>query len=527
MFNQKYRSLPTEFVRLTPICLAMLAAGCGGSGGMSASSAAPKQSTQAGNATVTFLGVPHPLSVANSGSVTAFSQAGASFSSLVVEPAPNLAATSLAFTRNIVGASQQMYTVPANGSAQPTQLVHTTISAYPSYSRAGVMALVTQANGQFSIQTIQPDGTQAHVVLANVPGVPTISPNGQTIIYLNASVGDLYSIPAAGGTPKTIYNGANAGAGPVVWSPNNQQIAFTAKDPSTQMNTVYTMPSAGGTATNVLPSSYSGQGNAIASAWSPDGNSLAVFWTPTSSSTTGTLIISLNGGGYSYVTPSTFSDSYPCFSPDNNKIAFYRTNSGGATPGIYESDFNGLNPQLVVPDPSSNGPTGIVASLVWSPYQGNETFVGTGGTLQATSPSGFLMAQNGSQFGSLLTMTATTPSKAAITPTGSSGQGGPLAYALSADAITNISYTNVYYGSHTSIPLTLTSAAIVTIDSSTGLVDFVAPGKFENRPAAMGTHSTYSGQFSAIYDRNGQNLAPSGAKSIELDTTTGKLVSFR
>jgi hypothetical protein len=369
------------------------------------------------------------------------------------------------------------------------------------------------------------DGTSPHVVLNNVTAIPTISPNGQTIVYLDATTGNLDSIPVSGGTPKVIYNGGNADSGAIVWSPNGQQIAFTAK--TAGYDTVYTMAATGGTATNVLPSSLSATGNALVTSWSPDGNTLACNWTPTGSSTTDVMLIALNEGTGSILTPTGFSDAFASISPDNRKLAFYRTNAGGATPGIYESDFDGINPQLVIADPSSNGTTGAVVSIDWSFFQPSQTFVGSGGWLTTTSVSGFLMSQRGDQFGSLLTMTATTPSKATIAPTGASSPGSPMLYTLNADAITNISFMNVYTGGHTSINLTTTPTAVVSVDATTGYVDFVAPGTFKKRPMAAGPNSDLTGQFSAIYDRNGTNIAPSGATSIQVDRMTGKLISFR
>jgi hypothetical protein len=297
-------------------------------------------------------------------------------------------------------------------------------------------------------------------------------------------------------------------------------MAFTAKDSTGHFN-VYTMSSTGGTATSVLPTSYAGTGDALANAWSPDGLSLACTWTPTNSSTSGVLVISLNGGGSFFQTPATFSDSYPCYSPDNKKMAFYRSSAGGASPGIYESDFDGLNPQLIIPDPSSSGPSGPVESLVWSHFPPTVKFLGAGGTVAGPTFSGFLMSQKGSQFASLLSMLATTSSTATITPTGTQSVGGPLVYTLSADAVTNVSFTNSYIGGHTSINLTTTPTVVVSIDGATGFVDFVAPGVFKKGPAG-----TYVGKFSAIYDQNGKNVAPAGATSITVDQMTGKLSSF-
>ncbi len=141
------------------------------------------------------------------------------------------------------------------------------------------------------------------------------------------------------------------------------------------------------------------------------------------------------------------------------------------------------------------------------------------------------MTQNGSVFTSLLTFTATTPSTATLVQSGTNSNGAPIAYTLGADSINNISFTNVYLGAHTSIPLTTTPSAVVTVDAVTGFIDYVVPaiaGKAHPMAAkSTGNSLTYTGSFSAIYDRTGKNLAPKGATSIELDRTTGKLVSFR
>jgi len=523
MSLRKYRSRTIAVLRLTPICAGVLLAGCGGSGGMSGPSAAPTQSTHAGSATATFSGTPHPEVIASNGPVSTFSQAGASFSSFIVNPTPNLDATSLLFTRDMPGQGFQVFTAPANGSTPPVELMHNIVSGYSSISKGGVIAFLTQVSGQFQIQTMLPDGSYPHVVLNNVSAVPSISPNGQTIVYLNIADSNLYSIPASGGTPKQIYSGGNAAANGVSWSPNGQQIAFTALVGGYDI--VYTMAATGGTATNVLPSAFSAQGNAVVDSWSPDGNTLACTWTPNSSTTSDLFLISLNDNTAAILTPTGLSDSMPSVSPDNRKLAFYRTSAGGATPGIYESDFDGGNPQLVITDPPSNGITGPVVSINWSFFQPAVSYIGAGGLLTTSNVSGFLMSEKGDQFASLLTMTATTPSTAKIVQTGTTTPGSPQLYMLSADAITNISFTNVYIGGHTSFPLTSTTTATVSVDSTTGYVDFVAPGKFQKQSA--GSRSEITGQFTAIYDKTGKNLAPSGATTIQVDSTTGKLISFR
>ncbi len=234
---------------------------------------------------------------------------------------------------------------------------------------------------------------------------------------------------------------------------------------------------------------------------------------------------------YAAISPSSFNDQYVTFSPDNKKIAFYRDNTGGAIPGIYTSDVTEENPQLLLDDNATSGSTGPAQNLFWSPFQSGQIFVGAHGTITASPVCGFLVSQNASVFASLLTFTTTTPSTATVTQSGTSSNGAPLAFTLGGDSITNISYANVYNGTHTTIPLTSTPTAVVTIDASTGYVDYVVPAlAMKAKPMvarSTGTSLIYTGQFSAIYDRTGKNLAPSGATSVEFDRATGRLVSFR
>jgi len=530
MTQPKLQHQAKRLLRSTPLWVGVLAIGCGGAGQQVGQPSGPTGSTNVGPAVVTYAGHPQPLVSASSGAVSTVGQAGAAFSTISVDPIPNLNSTMLAFTRQVGGVGTEFYTMPANGKTAPTQPIHTTQGGYPSFSSVGLIAFVTQNNGQYQIETMLYDGTQQHVVVANQAMVPTISPNGATIALLDALHGNIYTVPTSGGTLKEIYSGGDAGGSPIVWSPNGSQIAFSAKNSTTQYFNAFTMSATGGTPTNVVPSSYAGQGSAEVSAWSPDGNSLACTWVPRVGNNNGAFIISLNGGGYSYLTPNNYSDSIPCFSPDNNRIAFYRSNAGGATPGIYECDFAGTSPQLILADPAPNGATGAVVTMAWSPFPQNQKFVGSGGSLSTSNVAGFLLAQNGDQFGSMMTFAATTPSKATITPSTGNAPGAPIVYSLAADAITNISYANVFNGSRTTIALTSTPSAIVTVDGVTGIVDYVVPTTFKKpnlTPASASRSSlTYSGQFTAIYDASGKNLAPNGATAFEIDRITGKLVSF-
>src|SRR5580704_9032879 len=83
--------------RLAPVCLGLLAAGCGGGSG--GNSTLSTQTANVGPVAVSFSGHPHPAVTNVSGQVSTFGQAGASYSSLSMNPAPSLASTFLLFTR--------------------------------------------------------------------------------------------------------------------------------------------------------------------------------------------------------------------------------------------------------------------------------------------------------------------------------------------------------------------------------------------------------------------------------------------
>ena len=327
----------------------------------------------------------------------------------------------LAFTRALA-AGDEIYTMPFSPGASPSNLVHPGGSAYPSFSQSWLLSYWGYNSSGNTIGTILSDGSQQKTVLSqpnNQIGIPTISPNGTTIAYVQyvSGIAQINSISSNGGTPTVLYNQTNVATVPVVWSPSGTLIAFSAQPIAAANMHLFTMSSTGGSPTDITPSNYT-SGNWIVSSWSPDGKYIACMFTPSGSSKSSIALTTPGNDYVSFISPSTFSDDWPSFAPDNTHIAFYRTNLGGAVPGIYETDLGGVNPQLLLADPAATGVTGAVNSISWSPYLEGQIFVGAHGTITASPVSGFLAAQNGSVFGSLLTFTATTPSTATLTQSG-------------------------------------------------------------------------------------------------------------
>ncbi len=336
---------------VTPACFGLFAIGCGGGGGSAGNATGPGQSTQLGPVAVTFTGHPQAAINGSSGQVTSVGQAGATYTSLSMNPAPNLNSTFLAFTRTVAAGDtgDQIYTLPF-GSGAAVPLVHTSVSGYPTISQSGVIAFVMDLAGTDSIMTIKSDGSGQKLVSSLGFVEPSISPNGSLIAFVAG--GNIYTIPAGGGSTTLIYTGStNAANGvSVVWSPSGSQIAFTATNSVTSTPNAYVMNSNGSSVGNITPNPT---GTTIPTAWSPDGTTIACTFTASSASTSSIEYIGVTGNSDNNITVPGFSDSSACFSPDNQKVAFYRTNAGGATPGIYMCDYQGTNLQLVLADPTT------------------------------------------------------------------------------------------------------------------------------------------------------------------------------
>jgi TolB protein len=100
---------------------------------------------------------------------------------------------------------------------------------------------------------------------------PAWSPEGSEIVFWSSDYG-IASVPAAGGTPRTIYQNAPAlayGAGPA-WSPDGRAILFTTDQVLSEGQAIWVVAREGGQAERLI------EGGAHPD-WSPDGASI-VFW---------------------------------------------------------------------------------------------------------------------------------------------------------------------------------------------------------------------------------------------------------
>lgn len=500
------------------ILAALGVAGCGG--GQQGGASAASHTSTAGNAVFTYAGQPKPLLTTSSGNVSVLGQAGATFSSLTLEPPPNLLDTYLVITRISSDEVFGLYKLPWSGTIQslyqsPNSPLGAEISAY------GTIAFNT--NVDFNAYTVHADGSGLKQLsftgLSNVTH-PAYAVDGTNRVTFCDSSGHLYVGPGTGGTATLIQS--NAAHGLQIWNPTGTAIAYTYTNGST--TEIYQTAPSGGGSVNITPPPF--QSSFIQPlSWSPDGSTILSLYTSDGGTTNQLVKFEPTGPGYAQtLTPSGLSDDSGVFSPDGQKIAFYRSSSGGATPGIYVEDTFGDGATMLVPDPSNGADS---EGIAWSPFLPKETVVAvSGSTFYHKAASGFLLSQNNARFGSLVAFTATTPSSASIQAPSTTTGSASLLFTITADSITSIGYINSYFDTGTTLTLTSTPTVVVSIDANTGQVALVAPAaKAGSTKNADGT-VTYSGQFQAVYNGAGKNVAPSGASKLTVDPKTGRLVSF-
>ena len=490
---------------------ALLLVGCGGG----AAPAGPIQSVQSlkvGDASITYQGTAKPSVLTYESGLTVSSVAGASFSNLTVEPGANLNDTMLAYMSNTDG-SVQTY---QRGASSFALNLPNLFAWGVGFGHDGKIYAGAEGSNPltYQITRIYYDGSFP-VNIFTPPFTPfniAVSPNNSEIVFDGS--GGLAEVNSSGGNYKVLD--AN-GYHPCI-SPDGTTIAYCRV--VSGVSQIFTMPILGGTATQLT----SGGGNAYYPCYTPDGGFIVCDDDDGSSR----QIVELFGPGPEAGEEFTVLangpwDSHPAFSPDGHYMA-YDTASSYSSPTpktIQVQDIYGNQQQFI----------GSGFNPVWSPFLPNRTFVGTGGAMYTSAVAGFLYSQVQSGFQGLLSFTATTPSSAtsSVTGTSSPSGGSPIVFDVHADKITGLKYVNGYFLNPISVTPNV-SDTLVTIDSTTGnfvsLLPFVATRGVSAKPTITAAGLVYIAHFTAVYDAHGKNLAPNGASSITLDPKHGTVVSL-
>jgi hypothetical protein len=168
--------------------------------------------------------------------------------------------------------------------------------------------------------------------------------DGRSLVY--NSVGRLYRIPVAGGTPEAIDTGfatrCNNDHGV---SPDGTTLAISDQSQGQRQSLIYTLPVSGGTPRPVTPS-----GPSYWHGWSPDGRTLA--YCAQRDGEFDIYTIPVDGGPETRLTTAKGLDDGPDYSPDGKLIYFNSVRTG--TMQIWRMKADGSEQEPVTADDSNN-----------------------------------------------------------------------------------------------------------------------------------------------------------------------------
>ncbi len=288
-------------------------------------------------------------------------------------------------------------------------------------SNGGVQALDLARNGK-SVLVIDQSAAQLALVPvaggspADISGADnaldgSLSPDGSTVVFSNPD--GIYTVPVSGGTPTQLVADADGNTNLLPsYSPNGKQIAYlnaTFDDDGNETDTLELMPAGGGSPAAVVAGASDDPYSGGRLDFSPDGKKIVYSG---SLDTPGIFVVAAAAGS----TPTqltTDEDYWPSFSPDGGTIWFsrdaYSTNADDqqATP---KKPVDEDNDELWSMS-STGSDAGVVAEGTYANLvvRALGTSSGGGGGGGGTTTGGTTTSGGGTTTGSTTTTTSTNP----------------------------------------------------------------------------------------------------------------------
>ena len=238
---------------------------------------------------------------------------------------------------------------------------------YFSSGNGGPINRIAYVDNDNNIQVVDAHGehrvaltTDASQTVPRVYLFPTWAPNSQHIAFVGISGADtttaaLYSAPAAGGTPATVFKSTTQTPFYLYWSPDNQWIGFLAQT-DTELSLMLGRGDGGAEARKL------DTGSPFYWAWSPDSRALFLH-VGGSTRDPGDARLALLGregtGPPQALKNGPASFEAPHYSPDGSKILYAATN-GPSDDALILADAQGGNPKPIATYQGS-------VAFAWSP----------------------------------------------------------------------------------------------------------------------------------------------------------------
>lgn len=503
---------------------ALLAAGCGGGSG---GAAAPSEITgELGNFTFRAASTNPPITTA-SGDITATGLKGAITALRLRDRVSSLDETRIYFAANIHGDSTlDIYSVQANGQNLMRLTNHSAFDEAPRVSPKGdKVAFHSTRDGNYEIYTMNVDGSSVTRITNNAAQdvTPGWTPDGSKLVFVTSRYGDSHiaRVDIATKAVTQLTSGSDAGDRHPSVTPDGAKVLFSS---SRGQGGIYQVPIGGGPATVFVDSSTSFYNAPRISA---DGTQLLCQRIDP-----GLKIVRRSmapGGAFSEISSVTAEDISD-FSPDASQVVLTSFVESREEYRMFRYTRDGTAIGAVLP-------SGVGKNLYhpsWGPMTTERNLVASSGSVFGPKIAGFIFTQSGHTTKSVLAFDCTTASTAVMTEqTGLGNDTSNLVFSIDADSVTMLSYasgvdwkTQKVIGSGTAVATA--SGALVSFSAADGQVAAVLPftgSRSGGKPTVKieNGEQVFRGEFLAVTDKTGKNVAPSGAKEVRLNPETGAI----
>ncbi len=436
------------------------------------------------------------------------------------QPSPTRASDAgrIVFQRT-VGSNTDLYSVNPDGSNFTRLTWGASVDASPALSRfTDTIAFQSNRNGTYDIYTMNLDGSsQTAVYSGNGDQLsPAWSPTGKLLafVHTNGSNSEIYV-----GT-KNLTNNTSADIQPA-WSPDGSKIAFVSN--RSKYYNIWLMNSDG---TN-LKQLTSLNANDSTPDWSPDGSK--ILFSSNRNSSNGD-IYSMNADGTNVVrlTSGGSINRSAHWSPNGAKILFRSTRTGT---GLYSMNADGTNVYQLTNAQDDNP--------IWVAKPDRRYLIGINGRMGTRARGVVYTSHDTAQTGGIVTFDSASPHTAySITfpsaqNTDATLMGAKIIARDNTLPIGRLDYWNRTLLNPTRITWTGTAVG-ANVQSSllTGniiaLIPFGKNGRSAlNESQDVGNVRTLQGDFLGVWDSEGKNLAPDGAREVQIDKATERIISIR